>query len=125
MIHALLVEDDPTLGRAFGRRLSRHLDVVAVVADAEAALRRIELGSVDVVITDYDLGQGLTGVDLARRIRAQWPGVVVILASGSLDDRMREAASVDGIHACFMKPVPVDELIATIQDALGTKTTPH
>ena len=116
MIRALIVEDDPLVGRALGRALSRHVDVVDVVRDADAAIQRMEHDAVDVVVTDYDLGpSSRNGVELAARIREQWPEVPIVMASGSVNQQVRATARQAGIDECFTKPVPIDALATTLR----------
>ncbi len=121
MIRILIVEDNPIVGRATGRALSRRFDVVDVVNDATTALRRLEIDGVDVVITDHDLGGvSVTGIELARIIRQRWPRVPVVLVSGSIDDSLRETARAAGIAACFMKPASMEELTAEVRRLCDT-----
>jgi DNA-binding NtrC family response regulator len=115
MIRVLLVEDDPLIGRSTARILSRHVDVVDVVSDVPTALRRIELDDIEVVVTDYDLGAGPNGLDLLHTVHEQWPAVRVIMASGSIDRRLREEAASSGARAVFEKPVDLKRLVAEIQ----------
>jgi CheY-like chemotaxis protein len=115
MIRTLIVEDDALVARTMGRLLSRHLDIVDAVTDGEAALRRVELDRIDLVITDFDLGPGMTGVGLAQRIREARPDIRVIMVSGSYP----ELGAGDGVDAFFAKPAPIAELIATIRRITG------
>lgn len=119
MIRALLVDDDTLVARTLGRVLSRHVDIVDTVPDAATALRRIEHDDVDVVITDYDLGRGMTGVELAHTIRETRPSVRVVLVSGSFDPSHGPAEAWRvAVDAWFAKPVPAPELVATLQRLL-------
>ena len=117
MIRVLLVEDNVLVARTFGRQLSRYLDVVDAVNNGEIALRRLELDAVDVVITDHDLGAGMSGLELARACRERWPHIPVIVVSGSLDvDALRTRTLAECVRACFAKPVPLDALLKKIYE---------
>ena len=116
MIRTLIVEDDALVARALGRLLSRHFDVVDAVTDAESALRRVEHDAIELVITDFDLGSGMTGVELAHRIRDAFPSIRIILLSGSFQTGAEpEISESDGIDAFLAKPTPIPELIDTIR----------
>jgi DNA-binding response OmpR family regulator len=49
-------------------------DALAVLADGH---------KIDVILSEVHLGGGIDGFSLARRVRGQYPGVDVILASGT------------------------------------------
>ena len=115
MIRTLIVEDDALVARTMGRLLSRHFDVVDAVTDGEEALRRVELDAIDLVITDFDLGRGMTGIDLAHRIRDVRPEIRIIMVSGSSPT----ISESDGIDAFLTKPALIPELIATIRRVTG------
>lgn len=117
MIRVLLVEDNVLLARTLGRQLSRQVDVVDAVDSAEAALRRLEVDAVDLVITDHDLGPGMTGLAFARISRERWPELPVIMLSGSLDvDTLRARAHAEGVRACVAKPASMPELARIIDE---------
>lgn len=116
MIRTLIVEDDALVARTLGRLLSRHFEVVDAVTDGETALLRVEHDKIDLVITDFDLGAGMTGVDLAQKIRDARPEIRIILVSGSYRaDDYAELAASTGIDAFIAKPTPLPELLATIR----------
>jgi two-component SAPR family response regulator len=112
MIRALIVDDDALVARTMGRLLSRHLEVVDAVCDAETAMRRLEIDPIDVVITDFDLGAGKTGMDLAEDVRKQFPQVRIIMVSGSYGAPREESGVID---AFFAKPVPVADLLERVR----------
>jgi two-component SAPR family response regulator len=112
MIRALIVDDDALVARTMGRLLSRHLEVVDAVCDAETAMRRLEIDPIDVVITDFDLGAGKTGMDLAEDVRKQFPQVRIIMVSGSYGAPREESGVID---AFFAKPVQVADLLERVR----------
>jgi two-component SAPR family response regulator len=112
MIRALIVDDDALVARTMGRLLSRHLEVVDAVCDADTAMRRLELDPIDVVITDFDLGVGKTGLDLAEEVRKQYPQVRIIMVSGSYGAPREDSGVID---AFFAKPVPVADLLESVR----------
>ena len=81
---ALIVEDDPGL-RELGAALLEETDLrVIECADAEEAMAEMarEGDNVALVFTDIRLGGLLDGIDLARRIKALWPHVSMVVTSG-------------------------------------------
>ena len=79
---ALLVDDEDLVRASTANMLSDLGYRVVETASAEEALSILGRGAhVDVVVTDH-LMPGLTGVDLARRLREAWPQVAVLIVSG-------------------------------------------
>lgn len=82
----LLVEDNRMVGELVFTMLKEMGQDVTWVLDAEAALAHLtgKTGACDIAILDVVL-PGMNGVELGRHIRAQWPDVRVVLASGYSD----------------------------------------
>jgi len=81
---ALIVEDDPDL-RVLGAALLEETELrVVECEDAEKALAVLarEGENVALVFSDIRLPGLLDGVDLARRIKAVWPHISIIVTSG-------------------------------------------
>jgi CheY-like chemotaxis protein len=104
----LLVEDNETVGdfaRSLFEELGQH---VTWVQNAEAALGVLEevAHGIDLVFSDVIM-PGMNGLDLARRIGAQWPGVRVVLTSG-----YSHVLAQDGGHGfeLLRKPYSVEAL---------------
>ncbi|WP_175171912.1 PAS domain-containing sensor histidine kinase [Achromobacter kerstersii] len=82
----LLVEDNRMVGEVVVSMLRDMGQDATWLLDAEAALAHLteRTGACDIAILDVVL-PGMNGVELGRRIRAQWPDVRVVLASGYSD----------------------------------------
>ena len=81
---ALIVEDDPDL-RELGAALLEETEMrVIECEDAEKAMAVLarEGENVALVFADIRLPGLLDGVDLARRIKAVWPHVSIVVTSG-------------------------------------------
>ena len=81
---ALIVEDDPDL-RELSAALMEETDLrVVECVDAEAAMTFLAHEGQDValVFSDIRLPGELDGVDLARRVKALWPHIAVVVTSG-------------------------------------------
>ncbi len=89
----LLVEDDEPFRATLADQL-RQLDVsVHVVASAEAAVDALAGGlGVHGMVSDVRLGQGASGIALARTVRARWPELPVLLMSGEMPELAPETA---------------------------------
>lgn len=78
-------------------------------------LRRVStVADDDVIITDYYLPD-LNGVELVRRARAERPGVMAILLTGSREDGIEKDARQLADCELAFKPVDCQSLEKTIQ----------
>ena len=81
----VLLVDDEVLVRSSTAEMLRELGYEVVEAGSgEEALRLIELQKVEMVVTDH-LMPGITGTDLAHRIRSRSPRLPVLIISGYAD----------------------------------------
>jgi|SRR5581483_2488598 len=78
----LLVEDETFISVLVAEALADEGYKVHSVANAEEALRDLEAGlKVDILFTDINL-PGMDGAALAEKVRARYPDLPVIYASG-------------------------------------------
>jgi len=102
----LLVEDDPLVMAGTAAMLDDLGHTVVEASSAEAALRILKADmSIDLVITDHAM-PGVTGLDLAERIRAEWPRMPILLAGGHAELPERTGLALPRLT----KPFHRDEL---------------
>ncbi len=113
----LVVDDDESLRRVTEVQLEEEGYQVATAAGGEEALRLLEQGPYDLVISDLKM-PGMGGVDLLREIRQRYPEVVVILltAFGTVETAV-EAMKL-GAYDYVTKPVNPDALRLIVERAL-------
>lgn len=123
----LLVEDEPEMADLIVDQI-RHaglvVDHMSNLFDAQRALRDF---SYDLVLLDRRLPDG-DGLTLVPDIRANWPGVRVIMLT-ALDKTSDKVAGLNiGADDYLIKPFDVEELLARIRAALrrpgGTANPP-
>jgi PAS domain S-box-containing protein len=105
-LKVLLVEDNPEVAEVTTELLSRMGCEAETVHDAEAALKALDRGGFDLVLSDIVMGGSMNGVDLARVIRKQHPTLRVVLASGYSD----AAATATEEFTVLRKPYQVEDL---------------
>jgi len=111
----LLVEDNE-LVRDFADSLLADLGYKVVsTGSADEALARLGEAEIDLVLTDVVM-PGTSGIELARRINADRPGLPVLLATGYSDELLRGAAAEFQVIAKPYGPVELAEAVAA---ALG------
>ena len=123
-----MVVDDHELLRAGTRRILDDADGFSVVGDAgdgEAALRVIADTEPDVVLVDIRLPT-MNGIELARRIAADFPRYDVLILSAYDDENYVRAALAAGVAGYLLKTMPSDELIRSIRAACdGSELLDH
>lgn len=113
----LLVDDDRNLREVTRLGLARHGFAVEAVASGEEAVAAVEGEGFDVVVTDLRM-PGMGGMELLRRLRAQWPAlpVIVLTAYGSIETAV--AAMQAGAVDFATKPVDQEALALLVERAV-------
>ena len=79
----LVVEDNPEVAEVAAGLLEQLGNAPRVVSSAEAALRVLHEGDKpDIVFSDIVMAGEMDGLALARRLRAEWPDVPILLTTG-------------------------------------------
>jgi len=109
---ALVVDDEPLVRQFFSTVLRREGWSVLEAADAVAALAVANAERLDLLVTDFDL-PAVSGVSLARQLRAMDEDLPVLVVSGH-PDAARSTRILHGRTAFAAKPVAIDLLVSTI-----------
>lgn len=121
----LLVEDEVLLREGIQEVLEMQGFTVIGAGDGAEALEWLEQVPVALVISDLVM-PNLNGVDFVEKVRAKFPNLPIIVASGSPGAVMTrlgiESIHVPGATASIMKPFKASELIALIHKVLGLNT---
>jgi nitrogen regulation protein NR(I) len=114
--HVLIVDDEMNIRRVLAAMLKRDGYEVTAAADGEQALAVLQKTPVDVVVTDLVMPR-LGGMDLLRKVSADYPDVPVILitAHGSVDSAV--SALKAGAFDYITKPFEQEELRKVIAKA--------
>ncbi|UJR82559.1 response regulator [Sandaracinus amylolyticus] len=110
----LVVEDDPDTQWRLARMLTVHGARVVGTSSGEAALAVIAQWPADLVLIDQGL-PGISGLEVARRIRQEHPGIPVVLMSSEESHDLRLAAKVAGAALMLIKPFRVEVLFELLQ----------
>ncbi len=112
-MRVLLIEDDDAVRDLVADMLIEEGFEVDGLAFAEDALVLLGSGEqIDLLVTDVDLGEGLTGIDLAAIARSRYPDVELIFISGDAVDRKGRAPAAH--EHLIRKPFRRAELMAVI-----------
>jgi signal transduction histidine kinase len=115
-VAVLLVDDEEHFREAIAKRLTRRGMSVAQAADGGQCLALLAEKPIDVVVLDVKM-PGMNGIDVLRRINADYPRTEVILLTG----HATTADGVDGIKAgafdYLTKPIELEHLANKIHQA--------
>ena len=114
----LLVDDDPSLLKLLGMRLSSEGFRVTTAESGYDALRVLGREQIDLVISDLRMDE-MDGMALFAEIQKRQPGmpVIILTAHGSIPDAV--AATQQGVFGFLTKPVDRDALYKAIDEALA------
>ncbi len=118
VLRVLLVDDNPSLLLLLAEDLRLQCEVLEAGSYAQA-LPLLE-GGVDAVVTDYDLGDAQSGLDLLRDARTRAPAAARLLITGSRSSAQFEGAVADGlVQALLWKPLGSGALHEAMTRLLG------
>ncbi len=110
----LCVEDDPFVAEVAVEMFAGLGCCVCCAHSADEALRS-DFGQIDLVFSDVKMPGTLDGVEMARQLRAAYPALPIVLASGFLGDPGR----IDGLALAFIrKPYSVESVSAAVHAAM-------
>jgi two-component system, sensor histidine kinase len=118
---AVVIDDDPPILEATGGLLQSWGCCVVTAQSCEEALVRLAKTQAgrrpDVIMSDYRLSRGLTGVDAIERLRSAFPNPIpALLISADATCSARCEVGSRGYHLLY-KPVNAERLHAALVDA--------
>jgi CheY-like chemotaxis protein len=136
-IRILVVDDEPDILVGLGALLERRGHYVKTFDDPAQALKHIASGKIDydLVITDYRMPGGISGLDLAKRVKeherrkgergGRRKAKVFLMSAFDImslpelnEPDLNEAAKSEIVDEIIQKPIRNDKLIAIIESSL-------
>jgi DNA-binding NtrC family response regulator len=116
----LVADDEKNIREGLAEALESDGYRALMAADGEEAMRSVDSGEVDLVITDLRMPK-MSGTDLLDKIAARYPGlpVIVLTGHGTIEDAV--AAMRSGAFDFLTKPVNLDHLSILVKRALETR----
>jgi signal transduction histidine kinase len=111
----LVIDDDPIVLAGTAAMLEDLGHTATEVESAEQGLKILQSdASIDLVITDHAM-PGMTGTELAKRIRGKWPELPVIIATGYAE----LPGELDPSVPRLSKPYRQQDLAAVVAQLIG------
>jgi DNA-binding response OmpR family regulator len=122
MAKILIVDDEEVARLTLAEILRLEGFEIQSVSNGEAAVEALHYEPFDVMILDLKMA-GMSGMDVMREIASSQPNLAIIIltAYGSIDTAIQ--AIQYHVHDYLLKPVSPDQVLASIEKALGKK--PH
>ena len=114
----VILADDHAVVRAGIRQLLEHsgdIQIVAEANDGEAAKLMIQEHRPDVAVLDIQMPK-TSGIEVTRWIRANLPGIGVLILTAYNDDPYVMAVLQAGANGYVLKTASPDELIQAVRD---------
>jgi CheY-like chemotaxis protein len=119
----LLVEDEEIVRRPIGiylRKLGYHV-IEAANGNQAFSLWRQHQNRIDLLYTDMVMPEGVTGLELAEKLKRDKPQLKVIISSGYSTEISLQGVPTDAGYVYLPKPSASAVIAATIRDCLGQK----
>jgi len=114
----LVIDDSAEVCDLLGDLLRRHGYIVVTAEDGESGL--VEAGAQTFGLAMVDIGlPGISGVEVATRIKCRWPKTTVVLMTGYTDRIGGKEAKEKGIDAVLTKPFVLDQVESLAERALA------
>lgn len=111
----LVVEDDPAAREATGMYLEHFGYEVATAASAEAAIAAADSCTPNLLICDWQLGRGESGVTVARELQERYDVSVIFMTAHPLDELYEETEDLRVYHY-LKKPLSLRKLARAVGD---------
>ncbi len=110
-MRVLIVDDEPGLRRSLARVLMARGYDVLTAEDGASALSLLHSSAVDVMLVD-NLMPGMPGIELLARVKAEHPGVEVVMMTAHADVDTAVAAVKKGAYDFLTKPFTSNDVVA-------------
>jgi response regulator RpfG family c-di-GMP phosphodiesterase len=119
-VQVLIVDDEPAARKVLATLLSQAGISCSAAANPQEALTLMKRNSFGAIISDLRMGAA-SGFELLREVRAHFPHLAFLMATGVDDVRVGVQAMKQGADDYLLKPFDIDVVTASLQRALERK----
>jgi len=112
----LVIDDDPVIGQTFTRVLSNKGYAVITAQNGGEALSKLAGEEYDAIFTDIKM-PGMSGIEVAKQIKATKPWLPVVIVSGYGSDANRADAAEAGVTEFMQKPLSPELILDSAEKA--------
>jgi DNA-binding NtrC family response regulator len=120
----LVVDDEPSIGKALTLGLSSKELEVDVAENGRTGVRLGSRKHYDVLIADLCLPD-IDGLEVIRRIKSHSPEIIAIVITGNPDRESSMEASSQGVSSYLKKPLDLKSLKNAIERGLEERALKH
>jgi DNA-binding response OmpR family regulator len=113
----LIVDDEESIRSILARKLESDGYNCEVAADGKEALYKASMKSFDMVLLDINM-PGLSGIEVLRRLTADYPDTCVIMITAMADTKIYIEALRLGSYDYVTKPFDLDDVSIRVKRAL-------
>jgi len=115
----LIIEDEPEVQAVLADMLREAGYVVSLARDGDNGIEHCEAEPVDIVLSDISM-PGLSGWDVAARLRARFPAIPIGFVTGWGDQLDPERLTRTGVSFVIAKPFQALDVLRHVAHALST-----
>ena len=116
----LIVDDEEPIRRLLHQKLSGEGYRCEEAGSADEALDKLRSNTVELAILDIKM-PGKSGTELLPEIEASYPDIAVVMATSITDTSIAIQCMKRGAYDYFTKPLNLDEVVLSIDRALGKR----
>ncbi|MBU0710901.1 sigma-54 dependent transcriptional regulator [bacterium] len=114
-MHILIIDDEKNIRQALSGILTDEGHTVSLAETGEEGLLRLGESLVDLVFLDVKLPK-MSGIDVLKQTRNDWPSVDVLMISGDSDINTAVNAVKMGAHDFMEKPLSLPKILIAVQN---------
>lgn len=114
----LVIDDEEALRSVLSEALELEGYGVDLAKDGEEGLKKLREKSYDVVLLDLRMPR-IQGMPVLETLQSEYPSLPVIVISGLARENEFQKAHEAGAFACVKKPFDMNDLLATVKEALA------
>lgn len=120
----LVVDDEPSIGKALTWGLSSETVEVDVIENGAGGVRLGTQRCYDVVIVDLCLPD-IGGLEVVRRIKDRCPNIVAIMVTGKPNSKPQESDCTSEFNVCLEKPLQLQVVKDAIRQGIEWRDRKH
>jgi FixJ family two-component response regulator len=114
-----VIDDDPSMRKALARLLRAHGYACETCDSAEKFLEGFTTSQANCLLIDINLGSGLSGIELCKRLKASGRSLNIIVMTGVDIQQNKNEAIKAGCNAYLHKPFSPHTLIDAVEMRAG------